>query len=293
MRMGGVAVRRRQRTRSLEALRAHALLSRRAGTACRARTAAAARPRSTRDRRRGSCRRRAAPRSDSRYAGRRRGSSSRSRPLPYLPLSGPMRERARALALAPAGHAALADDELVRHVPGDAVLRDAAARAVGRAAVAVDHQVAAVLERDHLGRIAPDVGPFRRRPGEAVILGDHDHHVLGVARRIDVGAHGADEAAVAQAHQRRLLVVDDRGRVVGEGRVVLPVVAAIVRAHQRRARGLALALPPRSRGCGRRGPSGSSPRAAASSPARQPPCLSGRTLTGIGCGPGACRGPWT
>src|SRR6185369_1830669 len=82
------------------------------------------------------------------------------------------------------GHAALAHDELVLHVPGQAVLGDQPAHAIGRPAIAVDHQVAAILERHQLGRIAPDIGPFRRRPGEAVILGDDHHHVLGVAARL-------------------------------------------------------------------------------------------------------------
>ena len=162
--------------------------------------------------------------------------------------------RARRLRRRLAGHAALADDELVLDVPAEAVLGDAAAGAVGRPAIAVDHEVAAVLERDRLGRIAPDVQPFRRRPGEAVILRYHHHHVLGVARRIDVGAQEADEAAVLQAQDRRLLIVDDRGRIVGERRVVFPVVAAVVGAHQGRARRLRPRLPPRSHGCGRRAP---------------------------------------
>ena len=217
-------------------------LSRRAGSGCSGRTAAAARPRSIRGRRRRSCRRRAGPRSGSRYAGRRRGSSSRSGRCRTCRDQGAMRELPGFSALAPTGHAALADHELVLHIPGDARRRRPAADAVGRAAVAVDHQVAAVLERDHLGGIAPDVGPFGRGPGEAVVLGDHHDHGLGIARRVDVGAHGGDQAAVGEAKQGRLLVVDDRGRVVGEGRVVFPVQAAIVGAHQGRAGRFALAL---------------------------------------------------
>src|SRR5207253_8891073 len=52
------------------------------------------------------------------------------------------------------GHAALAHDELVLDVPGQAVLGDHAAHAIGRPAIAVDHQVTAILERHQLGLIA-------------------------------------------------------------------------------------------------------------------------------------------
>src|SRR5258708_37123762 len=141
-----------------------------------------------------------------------------------------------------ARHPAFTDDELVLHVPAEAVLGNHPAHAIGWPPVAVDHEIAAILERYGLGRIAPDVRPFRRRPREAVILGDGHHQVLGIAARIDVGAHMRDQAAILEPEQRGLFIVDDGGGVVVPRRVVFPVFAIVVGTHQGLAHAFALAL---------------------------------------------------
>ncbi len=55
-------------------------------------------------------------------------------------------------------------------------------------------------------------------------------------------AHEADQPAVREPDKAGFLVVDDAGRVVAERREILPIVAAVVGAHQRRARAFALAF---------------------------------------------------
>ena len=142
---------------------------------------------------------------------------------------------------------------------------DHAAHAIGRPAIAVDHEIAAILQRDRLGRIAPDVEPFRRRPGEAVIVGDDHHHVLGVAAGIDMGAQEADEAAVLEAQQRRLLVVDDAGRDRRRASNNIPNCRRRRRSASAPSAWTRPRPPPRSRGCGRRAPSEASRWASASS----------------------------
>src|SRR5262245_40650709 len=54
-------------------------------------------------------------------------------------------------------HTAFANDKLVLAVPGHTVLRDDGAYAIGWTAIAIDHEITAILQRYELGWIAPDI----------------------------------------------------------------------------------------------------------------------------------------
>ena len=57
-----------------------------------------------------------------------------------------------------------------------------------------------------------------------------------------MGAHEADQLAVIEPHQPGFFVVNNVGGVIGEGRVIFPVPAAIIRADQERPRAFAFAF---------------------------------------------------
>ena len=151
--------------------------------------------------------------------------------------------RARRLRDRLAGHAALADDELVLDVPGQAVLGDAR-RARRRAdgdsrRPSGSDRPAARSSRPDSPRCSVHFGGVQEKPSSSettitMFLASPDGLTwvrMKQTRRPSF-----------RRSSGRLLVVDDRGRIVGQRRVVFPVVAAVVRAHQRRARRLALAL---------------------------------------------------